>query len=148
MDAISWIDNKKLMVELWPGWKPSQAEANLLNRRWGQLHQDKLRDCIEQHRLERDKVPDLSSIHKAYCKVTSANNASSEGINEVQRTRREHLDCQPPPAHELAEWEADAERILATASPHEIAAAQERMGLHVTQRRIIALMVEWCRQNP
>jgi hypothetical protein len=148
MDAPTWIDNKKLMLALWPAWKPSPEEGSLLNRKWGQLHQDKLRDCIEQHRLERDAKPDLSAIHKAYCKITSSNTASAEGVREADRTRREHLAVQPPAPHELEEWDRDAERILATATPREIANAKERLNLNVKQPRLLALMVEWCRQNP
>jgi len=145
MDKVTWQENRALMGELWPRWRLEPSLSRLIDKKWGQLHQDKLRDCIEQHRLERDTTPDISAIHKQYCKITGGQ-WEEDSQREVNRTRAEFV--QGPSPHELADWEADAERILATAGPHEIAAAQERMGLHVTQRRIIALMVEWCRQNP
>ena len=59
METITWNDNKILMAKLWPKWKPSPEEASILNRTWGSLHQNKLRDCIEQHRLKRE--PDRTS---------------------------------------------------------------------------------------
>ena len=145
MDKVTWQENRALMGELWPKWRLEPSLSRLIDKKWGQLHQDKLRDCIEQHRLERDTTPDISAIHKQYCKITGGQ-WEEDSQREVNRTRADFV--QGPLPHELAQWEADAERILATAGPHEIAAAQERMGLHVTQRRIIALMVEWCRQNP
>lgn len=147
METITWIDNKKLMAELWPAWKPSQAEASLLNRRWGELHQDKLRDCIEQHRLERDSKPDISAIHKAYCKIKGDPIASVEGVNDVARTRRELSTCAPLSDDELSAWDAWAEEVLATATPAEIDAVRERMPVGET-RRVLAIAVDYCRRNP
>lgn len=60
METITWNDNKILMGKLWPRWAPSPEEASILNRKWGSLHQDKLRDCIEQHKLVRNSKPDIS----------------------------------------------------------------------------------------
>ena len=147
METITWIDNKKLMAELWPAWKPSQAEAGLMNRRWGELHQDKLRDCIEQHRLERDGKPDLSTIHKAYCKIKGDPITSMEGASDVSRTRRELSACVPPSDQELAEWDAWANEVLATATPAEIDAVRQRMPVGET-RRVLAIAVDYCRRNP
>lgn len=145
MDQITWQDNRALMGELWPKWRLEPSLSRLIDRKWGQLHQDKLRDCIEQHRLERDSSPDISAIHKQYCKITGGQ-WNEDAQREVSRTRAEFV--QGPSQQELAEWDEDAKRILATATPQEIAAAKERLGMHPKQPRIVALMVEWCRQNP
>lgn len=145
MNEITWNDNRALMAELWPKWKMEPALLRLIDKKWGQLHQDKLRDCIEQHRLERDATPDISAIHKAYCKITGGQ-WDEQNQREIKRTRAEIVEG--PSLQEIAEWESDAKAILATATPQEIAAAKERMGMNVRQPRIVALMVEWCRQNP
>ena len=143
MEQITWIDNKKLMVELWPSWKPSQAEANLLNRRWGQLHQDKLRECIEQHRLERDKVPDISTIHKTYCKITGVTENGYDGRRDAVKTRNEAVTG--PTQQEYAEWDAWAAGIMATATEDEIETAKERYG--VKTDRLLAVAIDHMRRK-
>lgn len=145
MDAITWQDNRALMGELWPRWRLEPPLSRLIDKKWGQLHQDKLRDCIEQHRLERDTTPDISAIHKAYCKITGGQ-YEQDAQREVTRTRAEFVDGPSP--QEIADWEAWAEVVLAKATPQEVAAAKEYYGLNVSSRRVLALLVdEWRREG-
>jgi hypothetical protein len=130
-DQVSWADNQKLMATLWPKWRLEPALASVIHEKWSQLHQDKLRDCIRQHRLERDSKPDIAAIHKRYCAITG------------QADR-----CMGPTPEELEEWEAWAEELLATASDAEIREVHERLGLTFTARRFLAIAVEYCRKNP
>lgn len=146
METITWNDNKILMGKLWPRWQPSPEAASILNRKWGSLHQDKLRDCIEQHRLERDTKPDIAAIHKAYCAITPAA-AEMAGRSEVAVTRRIASELQGPTAQDYAEWDAWAKRILATATPQEIKAAQERLGISPDTDRVLAVAIDHCRKN-
>ena len=147
METITWNDNKILMGKLWPRWQPSPEEASILNRKWGSLHQDKLRDCIEQHKLVRSSRPDIAAIHKAYCAITPAA-AEIAGRSEVEMTRRNASALQGPTAEEYADWDRWAEKVLKTATPAEIAAAKERVGVNCETRRVLAVAVDFCRANP
>ena len=147
MEKITWNDNKILMGKLWPRWQPSLEEASILNRKWGSLHQDKLRDCIEQHKLVRSSRPDIAAIHKAYCAITPAA-ADIAGRSEVEMTRRNASALQAPTAEEYADWDRWAEKVLKTATPAEIAAAKERLGISPDTRRVLAVAVDFCRANP
>lgn len=147
MDKITWPDNKVLMCKLWPKWKPDEHLAALLNSRWSHLRQDKLRECIENHRFERDSTPDIAAIQKAYGAMTGATEVAAAADREVERTRADAT--QPMTAKEEAAWDAHVERILATASAEEIAAVRERLTfLPMSSRRMLGLAVEYCRQNP
>lgn len=145
MHQPTWEDNKRTLLSLWPRWKPTDAEAALINERWSKLHQDKLRTCIENNRLKRGRVPDLAAIHREYCTVTGH---GSPGQHQVERTRRYIEDTQGPTDAELAQWDREADAIMATASPEEIDAVQERLGISPGSGRVLALMVEYCRQHP
>jgi hypothetical protein len=153
METITWNDNKILMAKLWPKWKPSPEEASILNRTWGSLHQDKLRDCIEQHRLKRDARPDISAIHKAYCAIIPPA-AEVVGRSEVLTTRKNAIALQGPTEQEIADWQEWADRLVATVTPDEFAECRERLGLMSlqantpSQRRLTAVAVEYCRKNP
>lgn len=147
METITWNDNKILMGKLWPRWAPSPEEASILNRKWGSLHQDKLRDCIEQHKLVRNSKPDISAIHKAYCAITPAA-AEIAGRSEVDITRRNANAVQGPTPQEYAEWDAWAADVLATATQAEIDAARERVGVGVHSDRVLAVLVDYCRNTP
>ena len=144
-EPITWNDNKRLMASLWGKWKPTPEEGALLNERWSQLHQDKLRECIKQHRMDRNHVPDLTAIHKAYCKVTQQ--PTSEGAVAVQRTKREFAECSMPTDRELQEWDAWADDVLCNATPQEIDAAKARLGISVNTRRVLAVAVDYCRKH-
>ena len=147
MDKITWPDNKVFMCKLWPRWKPDENLAALLNARWSHLRQDKLRECIENHRFERDSTPDIAAIQKAYGALTGASELASAADREVDRTRADAT--QPMTAAEEAAWDAHVERILATASAEEIAAVRERLTfLPMSSRRMLGLAVEYCRKNP
>jgi hypothetical protein len=146
METITWNDNKILMGKLWPRWSPSSEEASILNRKWGSLHQDKLRDCIEQHKLVRNSKPDISAIHKAYCAITPA--AEIAGRSEVEITRRNASAVQGPTAQEYADWDAWAKEVLKTATAAEIDAAKERLGVSPDTHRVLAVAIEYCRKNP
>ena len=147
METITWNDNKILMGKLWPRWAPSPEEASILNRKWGSLHQDKLRDCIEQHKLVRNSKPDISAIHKAYCAITPAA-AEIAGRSEVETTRRNANAVQGPTPQEYAEWDAWAVEVLKTATAAEIDAARERIGVGVQSDRVLAVLVDYCRNTP
>ena len=147
METITWNDNKILMGKLWPRWTPSPEEASILNRKWGSLHQDKLRDCIEQHKLVRNSKPDISAIHKAYCAITPAA-AEIANRSEVETTRRNANAVQGPTPQEYAEWDAWAVEVLKTATQAEIDAARERIGVGVQSDRVLAVLVDYCRNTP
>jgi hypothetical protein len=147
METITWNDNKILMGKLWPRWAPSSEEASILNRKWGSLHQDKLRDCIEQHKLVRNSKPDISAIHKAYCAITPAA-AEIAGRSEVEITRRNASAVQGPTAQEYADWDAWAKEVLKTATAAEIDAAKERLGISPDTHRVLAVAIDYCRKNP
>jgi len=147
METITWNDNKILMGKLWPRWAPSPEEASILNRKWGSLHQDKLRDCIEQHKLVRNSKPDISAIHKAYCAITPAA-AEIAGRSEVDITRRNASAMQGPTPQEYAEWDAWAVKVLSTATSAEIDAARKRIGVGVQSDRVLAVLVDYCRNTP
>ena len=135
------------MGKLWPRWAPSPEEASILNRKWGSLHQDKLRDCIEQHKLVRNSKPDISAIHKAYCAITPAA-AEIAGRSQVDITRRNANAVQGPTPQEYAEWDAWAAEVLKTATQAEIDAARERVGVGVHSDRVLAVLVDYCRNTP
>ena len=147
METITWNENKILMGKLWPRWAPSPEEASILNRKWGSLHQDKLRDCIEQHKLVRNSKPDISAIHKAYCAITPAA-AEIAGRSQVDITRRNASAVQGPTPQEYAEWDAWAIEVLKTATQAEIDAARERIGVGVHSDRVLAVLVDYCRNTP
>lgn len=147
METITWNENKILMGKLWPRWAPSPEEASILNRKWGSLHQDKLRDCIEQHKLVRNSKPDISAIHKAYCAITPAA-AEIAGRSQVDITRRNANAVQGPTPQEYAEWDAWAADVLKTATQAEIDAARERVGVGVHSDRVLAVLVDYCRNTP
>jgi hypothetical protein len=146
METITWNENKILMGKLWPRWAPSPEEASILNRKWGSLHQDKLRDCIEQHKLVRNSKPDISAIHKAYCAITPAA-AEIAGRSQVDITRRNANAVQGPTPQEYAEWDAWAAEVLKTATQAEIDAARERVGVGVHSDRVLAVLVDYCRNT-
>lgn len=140
------MDNRNLMGELWPKWTLEPELLRLLNERWGSLHQDKLRDCIRQHRLERDTKPDVAAIHKAYCAIMPQSDVIARG--EVHHTRREADALCGPTPQEYAEWDAWAKGILATATAAEIDAAKERLGISPDTHRVLAVAIDYCRKNP
>lgn len=145
METITWMDNQALMAELWPKWKLEPALASVIHEKWSRLHQDKLRDCIRQHRMERDTKPDISAIHAAYCAITP----DHTGRREVLRTKKEAERVTGPTDAEIEAWEYWAREILATATPAEIAAAKERVGLVSLEKpRILAVAIDWCSKNP
>jgi hypothetical protein len=148
MNIVTYADNQALMAELWPKWRLEPGLAGILHEKWSQLHQDKLRDCIRQHRLEREIKPDVSAIHKAYCKVTGIAYGSDVAEREVSRTRRQAEEAQGPTASELEAWDHWAEHILSTATQAEIDVCFDRLGVNPEHPRLIATMVDYCRKNP
>ena len=142
-----FLETKRLMHSLWPKWKADEEVGRLLNERWAHLHQDKLRECIRNHRFVREVKPDITAIHAAYCKVTGESAASTEAAAEIARTRRESFAVAGPSPAELEDWGRWAEDILATASEQEIVAARERTGITGANRRILAVAVDHCRRN-
>ena len=143
--STTWIDNKIYLCKLWPKYKPTPEEGDLLNERWGSLKQDILRECIKQHRLERDSKPDLSAIHKAYCKITATAHTAGVASTEIEDTRAQ--TCIPPSASELAEWEAWAAKTLANVTDAEIEAVREMMTYIPTTARVLAVAVDYVRSQ-
>ena len=143
-DPITWADNKRYMVSLWPKWKPTDAEAGLINSRWCHLDQAKLRLCMDNNRLKRSRVPDLAAIHQEYCKITGHGNP---GQHVVERTKQYINDTRGPSEAETAAWEREAKAILATATPEEIKAAKARFGIEPTSDRVLSLMVQMNREG-
>ncbi len=139
----TWSDNKIYLCKLWPKYKPTPEEGNLLNERWGSLKQDILRECIKQHRFERDSRPDLSAIHKAYCKITATAHTAGVASTEIEDTRAQV--CVPPSASELADWDTWAAKILETVTDEEIEAVRETMTYVPTTSRVLAVAVEHVR---
>lgn len=146
MTTPTFLENMALVAELWPKFQMDKALRDIVYEKWQALHQDKLRDCIRQHRLERDSKPDIAAIHKKYCAITGQDRPTN--IPDASRTRRQAERCVGPTPEELEEWEAWAEELLATASDAEIREVHERLGLTFTARRFLAIAVEYCRKNP
>ena len=140
----TWQQNRALMGELWPRWRLEPALSKLLDEKWGSLHQDKLRECIRQHRMERDSTPDLSTIHAAYCRITGH---GEPGRTAVRETRRYIEEMRGPTEAETAAWEREADEILATATPEEIKAAKEHYGIDPQTNRVLSLMVQTMRDR-
>lgn len=146
MTTPTFLENMALVAELWPKFQMDKALRDIVYEKWQALHQDKLRDCIRQHRLERDSKPDIAAIHRRYCAITGQDRPTN--IPDASRTRRQADRCMGPTPEELEEWEAWAEELLATASDAEIREVHERLGLTFTARRFLAIAVEYCRKNP
>ena len=145
-DEATWPTNKILMTKLWPKWKPTPEQANLLNERWGQLKQDILRECIRNNAMQSRREPHIAAIHRAYCKATAVPANAAES-HEVERTRRSLSDCQRPSEDHYAEWDAWANELLANATREEIAEVTERLGVKPATNRILAVMVEYARTH-
>jgi hypothetical protein len=144
-DTPSWGQNKMLMCDLWPKWKPTPAEGALLNERWGSLKQDKLRECIKNNRMSRNQIPDLTAIHTEYCKVSGQEYTQIAGHSEVDTTRRSASALQGPTSQELADWDTWAAKILETVTDEEIEAVRETMTYVPTTSRVLAVAVEHVR---
>jgi hypothetical protein len=148
-DHEAFLETKKLMHRLWPKWKADDELASLLNSRWLHLDQDKLRECIRSHRFDRNTIPDVTAIHKAYCRITGGNYADVP----TPQPRRYALE-QGPTEQEVADWQQWADELVATATATELAHCRERLGLLSLQtdtpgqRRVTAIAVEYCRNNP
>ena len=140
------MDNMALMESLWPKFTMEKEVRDIVYEKWQHFHQDKLRDCIRQHRLERDSKPDIAAIHRRYCAITGQDRPTN--IPDASRTRRQADRCVGPTPEEFEEWEAWAEELLATASDAEIREVHERLGLTFTARRFLAIAVDYCRKNP
>lgn len=143
MNQITWQDNRALMGELWPKWRLEPSLSRLIDKKWGQLHQDKLRECIEQHRLERDSSPDISAIHKTYCKITGTTDNGYDGRQDAVKTRNETVSG--PTKQEYEEWDAWAAGIMATATKDEIETAKERYA--VKTDRLLAVAIDNMRRK-
>lgn len=144
-DTPSWVQNKMLMCDLWPKWKPTPAEGALLNERWGSLKQDKLRECIKNNRMSRNQIPDLTAIHTEYCKVSGQEYTQIAGHSEADTTRRSASALQGPTSQELADWDTWAAKILETVTDEEIEAVRETMTYVPTTSRVLAVAVEHVR---
>jgi len=139
----TWNDNKRLLVELWPKWKPSDAEARILNQRWGSLHQDILREIIEGHRLVRQAVPDLTRIHSEYCDRTTH---LRPAIGRPPEAR--FVSVAGPSQAEEEEFRRWAEEIVSTATDEEVKRARRRFNMALDTTKALACAIDYCRAHP
>jgi hypothetical protein len=116
--------------------------------KWGSLHQDKLRECIRQHRLERDTKPDVAAIHKAYCRITGVDTGSDMSQREIARTRQQAEETKGPTEAEIQAWDYWAEAIISSATTSELKEIRERFNLEPTHRRYLACMLDYIRKHP
>ena len=148
MNTHTFNDNMALIEELWPKYRMEPSLRSIIVERWGSLHQDKLRECIRQHRLERDTKPDVAAIHKAYCRITGVDTGSDVSQREIARTRRQAEETKGPTEAEIQAWDYWAEAIISSATTSELKEIRERFNLEPTHRRYIACMLDYIRKHP
>ena len=142
-----FIETKRLMQRLWPKWKADEELGRLLNERWGQLHQDKLRDAVRQHRLVRNVTPDITAIHKEYCKISGEDAGTHERNNEIRRTQRAREEWAGPSPAEREADEQWAKEILATATASEVRQVRESVGLNLKNDLWLAVAIDRMRRK-
>lgn len=142
-----FIETKRLMQRLWPKWKADEELGRLLNERWGQLHQDKLRDAVRQHRLVRNVTPDITAIHKEYCKISGEDAGTHERNHEIRRTQRAREEWAGPSPAEREADEQWAREILATATASEIREVRESVGLNLKNDLWLAVAIDRMRRK-
>ena len=142
-----FIETKRLMQRLWPKWKADEELGRLLNERWGQLHQDKLRDAVRQHRLVRNVTPDVTAIHKEYCKISGEDAGTHERNHEIRRTQRAREEWAGPSPAEREADEQWAREILATATASEIRQVRESVGLNLKNDLWLAVAIDRMRRK-
>jgi len=147
-DHEAFLETKKLMHRLWPKWKADDELASLLNSRWLHLDQDKLRECIRSHRFDRNTIPDVTAIHKAYCRITGADTGSDVSQREIARTRRQAEETKGPTEAEIEAWDYWADAIISSATNSELKEIRERFNLEPTHRRYLACMLDYIRRHP
>lgn len=148
MNTHTFNDNMALIEELWPKYRMEPSLRSIIVERWGSLHQDKLRECIRQHRLERDTKPDVAAIHKAYCRITGVDTGSDVSQREIARTRRQAEETKGPTEAEIQAWDYWAEAIISSATNSELKEIRERFNLEPTHRRYLACMLDYIRKHP
>ena len=142
-----FIETKRLMQRLWPKWKADEELGRLLNERWGQLHQDKLRDAVRQHRFVRNVTPDITAIHKEYCKISGEDAGTHERNHEIRRTQRAREEWAGPSPAEREADEQWAREILATATASEIREVRESVGLNLKNDLWLAVAIDLHRRG-
>lgn len=142
-----FIETKRLMQRLWPKWKADEELGRLLNERWGQLHQDKLRDAVRQHRLVRNVTPDITAIHKEYCKISGEDAGTHERNHEIRRTQRAREEWAGPSPAEREADEQWAREILSTATASEIREVRESVGLNLKNDLWLAVAIDRMRRK-
>lgn len=142
-----FIETKRLMQRLWPKWKADEELGRLLNERWGQLHQDKLRDAVRQHRFVRNVTPDITAIHKEYCKISGEDAGTHERNHEIRRTQRAREEWAGPSPAEREADEQWAKEILATATASEIRQVRESVGLNLKNDLWLAVAIDRMRRK-
>jgi len=142
-----FIETKRLMQRLWPKWKADEELGRLLNERWGQLHQNKLRDAVRQHRLVRNVTPDITAIHKEYCKISGEDAGTHERNHEIRRTQRAREEWAGPSPAEREADEQWAKEILATATASEIREVRESVGLNLKNDLWLAVAIDRMRRK-
>ena len=142
-----FIETKRLMQRLWPKWKADEELGRLLNERWGQLHQDKLRDAVRQHRFVRNVTPDITAIHKEYCKISGEDAGTHERNHEIRRTQRAREEWAGPSPAEREADEQWAKEIIATATASEIRQVRESVGLNLKNDLWLAVAIDRMRRK-
>jgi phosphoserine aminotransferase len=87
-----------------------------------------------------------------YVDVNIAASSEAHGYRELParadwQLSRDAAYVQPLTDAEVADWDAWAEDVLATATPAEIDAVRQRMPVGES-RRVLAVAVDYCRRNP
>lgn len=141
-----FLETKRLMHKLWPKWKADDELGRLLNERWGQLRQDKLRDAVRQHRLVRNVTPDVTAIHKEYCKISGEDAGTHERNHDIRRTQRAREEWAGPSPAEREADEQWAKAIIATTNAAEIRAVREYVGLHLKNDLWLAVAIDQYRK--
>jgi hypothetical protein len=142
-----FLETKRLMQRLWPKWKADEELGRLLNERWGQLRQDKLRDAVRQHRLVRNVTPDITAIHKEYCKISGEDAGTHERNHELRRTQCAREEWAGPSPAEREADERWARDMLATATEAEIREVRESVGLQLKNELWLAVAIDLHRRG-
>jgi hypothetical protein len=140
-----WYETWKMVLGLWPEWKPTPATIHWLTERWNALHQDKLQDAIKQHRMEASAEkagrPVYNRIQELYVERTMP-------MQQQRKVQAIIKTAQPLSPEDARAWDKWAASIMATVTPAEIRAAQDRLGITLTNERILATAIDYCRKTP
>lgn len=83
--ALRWAENWAYMLELWPDWAPTDAQAGIWRKRLEPLGQGRLREAIENSAASLIGLkPKMTSILKAYKELRGARGGEGRTALPVQ----------------------------------------------------------------